>query len=613
MPRVAGGFFIAACAAALLAAGCDDAAFSDVEACLQVVGYGDCQKLTQGVIDFGAVPVGSSRRVELQLKNTGKADALIKETVIGWTGGATKDSFTPVKKPDTVKPATPLSYVIQYNPAAVGADQGSMRLAYYTNKITGKFVTFEFSLVGEGVESSLDVCVMDGDEVGACQSSCPVGKPDCLVLDLGEIKFKGDGASLDGRIAVRNKGKIGLLVNSTILYECPEGVEPATCTPETMEAARNFSVTDPRGGLNGYDLEGESERVLTVRYRPFGGGFHKGVMQVVSSDGLYKKVNVHLMGTSRAPKLCVLPDSLHFSDVPVGVESAQQALKVKSCGTDPLDIGAATLLNSPHGWFTADLSAFPAKAMAAGSSSDVAISCKPSVQGGESAKVILDTNDPGIPGGRAEVSVSCTGKQAPSCLLKAVPVKLDFQTKVTGKKFTDYFSLVNVGELRCDVKSVKPPLQDYTIKSVTDESGRAISAPFAIDPSKNVKVTVEFTAPANGKCSDGKVTVASNSAVTPSLEVPLHGCGGPSLCRLNITPQYTLNFGAVSEGKSKTMGIKISNTGSDDCAINSVTPGQCNGGWFALGAKPLMVGAGKTETLSVTCTPKSTGSAPGDV
>jgi hypothetical protein len=74
----------------------------------------------------------------------------------------------------------------------------------------------------------------------------------------------------------------------------------------------------------------------------------------------------------------------------------------------------------------------------------------------------------------------------------------------------------------------------------------------------------------------------------------------------------SLSFGAVAVGAGKTLTLTAKNTGE---ASLTITAGQSNSSQFAVSkpALPLAIAAGSSATLSVTFTPKATGSSSGTI
>ena len=88
---------------------------------------------------------------------------------------------------------------------------------------------------------------------------------------------------------------------------------------------------------------------------------------------------------------------------------------------------------------------------------------------------------------------------------------------------------------------------------------------------------------------------------------------GGGACRLSVTPQDLLTFGAVPVGSSRTLPVRLENRGDGDCLVTGAAFGPRTGAWFSLhepAAMPLTVQPGWAATVDVSCAPAATGPAP---
>jgi len=374
--------------AAWISAGCqcdEDPSFIGDEPELTFPGEGgtpckkeDASDLTPcatGVLDFGAVPVGTSRQKSIKIGNVGTANLEFRDFKITYLSGATTGAFSEGVRPAVIEPNQEADYTLAYYPQNVGEDMGTLRIEAYINKLTDKVEIYDYMLKGRGVQGSIDVCVMDetggavgkmcpegkatceeGEKVDMCESSCPKdagGKPtDCLQVAFGELNLGGGVLESERKVKVINRGGLPVTVHSTPVLQCP--ITKPGCQVGEMETAREYAVTDPVGGINETEIPGNgAEKVLALKYKPFDGGADLGVLKVISNDLLSEEINVYLGGSGKAPKVCPEPVSVDFGTVYIG-ESKTEVVKLKSCGTDPLELRAVGLTNSPSNWYTMD-------------------------------------------------------------------------------------------------------------------------------------------------------------------------------------------------------------------------------------------------------------------
>jgi len=244
------------------------------------------------------------------------------------------------------------------------------------------------------------------------------------------------------------------------------------------------------------------------------------------------------------------------------------------------------------------------------------VTCRPDKVVSETGQINVETNDPGLSGGKGYIRLLCQGREPPACQMKVDPAKLEFGNLAGGRTSTKEFHLLNVGDLACTVTSLSGPAKpEYTITSTVDDTGNAVGAPpFTIDPTRRVKVTVKFTAPMTKVCVDDTINAANTSVNAPNLAVALHGCGGETpICKLKVQPLGTLNFGNVAVSAKKTMAVNFENAGTDTCEITQAKLGAQTGDWFSFAkaySYPIQVQPQSTGKIELACSPKAVGPAP---
>jgi hypothetical protein len=599
------------------------------------------------VLDFGGVQLNTSSQKSLTIENHGKADLYFKSVEITTRSG--RDGvFLEVSSPEVIKYGETDNsgdFVISYSPTALGEDTAVLKIVAYMNKSTDETKEYEVILKGEGVESSIDVCLLnedgtdmmmcppsspecsDADKVAACQSKCGFenGKArQCLVLDFGEFDWKNpDAAPISKKAVVKNLGTLGLKISQAVAMQCPDK-NPDGCGLTDMEAGREFLVTDPKGGLINTGLEGGQQNVLTLTYKPYEPGRDKGAFRVLSDDKLVPELNVILKGLSKGAKLCADPATLDFGLVDVG-KSKVMPVKLRSCGTEPLDINSATVWNkdSAQVWFDfGSTPPFPKTGMAVGEEISVDLKCQPPKLGIGEGKLNMAVNDPSVKDSIAFVNLVCQSQER-ACKLKANKSVLDFGKIAGGLSATDVVSLVNLGDDACDVSELKAPTDTaFVITDVKDDKGNPIAwtSAFQVASGSSANVTVRFTAPFKGdpKCRrTDKIQVASNSILAPTITVNLigEGCVEP-FCKFTVGAPYnsqkTINFGDVSPtGLGKTLFLDFKNDGTSDCIIKSARAGNAFVGsaysYPTQSKTPVTVAPRSTYRIEVKCKPTVAG------
>ncbi len=135
-----------------------------------------------------------------------------------------------------------------------------------------------------------------------------------------------------------------------------------------------------------------------------------------------------------------------------------------------------------------------------------------------------------------------------------------------------------------------------------------LSLPISLPPGQSVTFTVAFTPQANGT-QTGQITVFSNAWGTPSHSIALSGTGvsGGQL----VSSASALNFGSVGVGSSKTLTATLSASGS---SVTISSASTTNSEFTLAGLSlPKTISAGQSVTVTLTFTPRASGTASGSI
>jgi len=104
----------------------------------------DSEIVVQGNLDFGKVPVGTTAKKTLTLRNNGKSDVQIGDTVFA------DGSFSAINSsPLTLAPEQEVQFEVQFSPATVGTRSAAATIGSGPNA-----GTFQIEASGEGVSAS---------------------------------------------------------------------------------------------------------------------------------------------------------------------------------------------------------------------------------------------------------------------------------------------------------------------------------------------------------------------------------------------------------------------------------------------------------------------------
>ncbi|MBI5528041.1 MAG: choice-of-anchor D domain-containing protein [Deltaproteobacteria bacterium] len=309
------------------------------------------------------------------------------------------------------------------------------------------------------------------------------------------------------------------------------------------------------------------------------------------------------------PKICPEPVSVDFGTMFVG-QTKTQTVVFRSCGTAPVSLLGVELAAASGNWFALGVvsPSLPAT-LEPGAEVRVAAACTPAGTGSQQGQLDVFTNDPSLPDGKGYIRLLCQAKEQPGCKLKADPAAIDFGKLAPNVVSYKEFHLLNVGESACAVSAIMGPASpEFEIAGIADDQGTALAgAPFTIDPTRRVNVSVRFTAPFTKTCLGDGITFDNSSVNAPNLSVSLAGCGGEAPnCKFNVQPPDTLDFGNVTKDSNKTVAVNLENAGTDTCQINQAKLGAMSGEWFSIPAGyvfPIAVQPGSSTKIEVMCSP----------
>src|SRR5262249_14395767 len=133
---------------------------------------------------------------------------------------------------------------------------------------------------------------------------------------------------------------------------------------------------------------------LTVVFEPIATGAQSGMLTITSNDPAQPTVSVTLSGNGAAPasgEITVSPETLDFQTIPVG-QSKDAKFTISNTGQGSLKILSVSAgANSPF------RAAFSPLSLAAGKSSDVAVTFQPTASGARQGTLTILSDDPLYP------------------------------------------------------------------------------------------------------------------------------------------------------------------------------------------------------------------------
>jgi len=287
-----------------------------------------------------------------------------------------------------------------------------------------------------------------------------------------------------------------------------------------------------------------------------------------------------------AAKLSCSPASIRFGQVDVGHPETLM-VTVTNGGRTSVTISALTVNNSA---FTASKLSLPLT-LAAGQRVDVSVTFTPATTGWSSARIAFSSHS------SSALVVDASGTGVSREVVTASPSSLSFGQVAVGHNFSLPLVLKNAQSWEIEITGVQ-----------TSGNGFSISGPkfpVTLGVGQSISLTATF-APASTGAVGSSVYVGG-----PALVIPLTGTGTTGGAgTLSISPA-SLNYGNVLVGTTDTLPITVSAAG----ASVTVSSASSSSSQFVLkGASfPLTIAAGKSVSMNVAFTPKSSGSVSGSL
>ncbi len=472
-------------------------------------------------LDFGSVTVGATSTLMTTINNTGGSDLTVTGLTVTGSGDFILGAGAPAT-PFTVAPGALVDVPVDYTPSAVGAANGTLTVAS-----------------DDADEANVPVA-LSGTGVAAAAPEIDVAP---LSLAFGSVNV---GATATLTTTISNLGSTtlnvtGLSVTGSADFALGAG---APATPFTVAAGGSVNVP--------------------VDYAPSAVGAVTGTLTIASDDADEANVPVALSGTgvvTASPEIDVAPLSLAFGLVNVG-DTATLTTTISNLGGATLNVTGLSLTGSADFALGAGAPA-PPFTVAAGGSVNVPMDYAPSAVGAVNGTLNIASDD----ADEANVPVALSGTGAAVAPeIDVAPLSLAFGTVVQNNTATLTATISNLGSAALNITGL----------SVTGSADFALATgtptpPFTVAAGASVGVSIDYT-PADIGADSGTLSIASDDADEPTVNVALSGTGvnvPPSVCQ--VAP-LSLDFGAVEVGTSVTLTTTVTHTGtSSRCAAGLST------------------------------------------
>ncbi|MFC1544615.1 choice-of-anchor D domain-containing protein [Gemmatimonadota bacterium] len=444
-----------------------------------------------------------------------------------------------------------------------------------------QLVTVTFTPTNAGNQSAnITVASDDSDEpsltVSATGNGVVAAAPEITLsaasVDAGNASI---GGSATATFDITNDGTADLVVSSISSDNAVFSVSPASVT-----------------------LTPAQSQTVTVTFSPLATGAQSATVTVASDDCDEPSLTVSATGNgvvAAAPEITLSAASVDAGNASIG-GSATATFDITNDGTADLVVSSISSDNAVFSVSPASVTLTPAQTQT------VTVTFAPVAAGAQSATVTVASND----GDEPSLTVSANGNgvvaAAPEITLSAASV--DAGNASVGGSATATFDITNDGTADLVVSSIS---SDNAVFSVSPAS-------VTLTPAQTQTVTVTF-APVAAGAQSATVTVASNDGDEPSLTVSAAGSGSAAAApEIDLPPNIpapeiklsatNINFGSVIIGSSSSSELLISNTGTAELNVSSITVDKNT---LSVSPTSLAIPAGQSRKVTLTFQPSEVG------
>lgn len=483
-------------------------------------------------VDFGEVSLGATKRVYLQIKNAGTDELIISSL----------DAMAPffADQADAKIPAgSEIALDLGFRPVSEEAPAKG-ELLIVSNSVGKEMITVALS--GEGVLGSLRI------------------EPE--ILD-----FRGT--------AVGAKTALEFVVSNSAL-ELKEGI----LVTEGFERPEQFDLSGQmQFNVDGrYAVGGRERANYTLEYHPQLAGPDNGRIVFITCG---ERCGLELEVTASSGEAVVQfdPPMIDFAAVGIGV-SRSEIFTIFNNGENPVEIFELSVAG--NGFSIPTLPNLPLT-IEGKNRSVITVQFLPTFAQVFTGELIIRTSDPTLRLGR--VALIGEGEGA---LFSVAPSAIDFGIERELGVFRRTFLFSNEGSTPVSVNQLS--LIGDSVFSVQG----LVSLPTILDSGESLVGQVIYE-PTSEAVSTAVMTVLTDDALGPILDIPITARHAKEACELAFTPT-NINFGLVPRAYARHKPISIKNVGVEICTIES--------GAFVLPEDPYisLVSGGFPITLDVGAT-----------
>ncbi len=559
-------------------------------------------------INFGNVPVGTTKKIAATVSNTGGVALTISQAAASGSGFA----FSGMTLPTTLAAGQSATVSLIFSPEATGAASGSLSI---TSDASNPAVTLP--LAGTGVASGMLTAnppslTFGNVLIGSTQSlAVNVSNAGTSGINISEVSASGTGFAVSGLTAPASLAAgqsatlnvtfspqaTGAVTGSVAIVGDTASVNIALAgagvTAGTLVAnpgsvsmgsvqigdtqSQTFQLTNSGGSaviisqaaMTGSGLTftgltvpstlgaGASE-TITVTFAPQASGAVNGNLAIVS-DASNSTLNVAISATGLAAgSLTASPSSLNFGNVQVGnKQTLSESLTNSSTSSITVSQASATGSGFSFSGLTVP------RTIAAGQSATFNVSFAPTKNGNSSGSISIISDAP-----NPNLSIPLSGNGFTPSQLSVSPTSMNLGSVVVGQSHSSSGTLSASGG-------------NVTVSSGSSNSAEfalsGISFPVTINAGQNASFTVTFTPQSSGSAS-GAITFVSNATNSPTVESvsgtgtapPQHSVDLTWTASTSVVAGYNVYRGANHGGPYSKINSSLDpNTAYTDSAVQA--------------------------------------------
>ncbi len=520
--------------------------------------------VSRTTLDYGEVEIGSTRRLSVDVTNTGTGDLDITGFTMQSPEGRVVQLTRPPETPFTLVPGATQRLRVRFRPNEEGYATGALRILNNDVERPRRRI----SLRGEGVPVPIPQMVVSPE-----------------VASFGEVQV---GSSRTIVVTISNPGKAELEITS---------FEGSVLSAEDFELRRPPRLPVP--------VRPDAEVDIEVAFRPRRAGSVTGTLRIRGTAPETPVFTVPLHGTATPeplPRVRVSPRTLNFGEVQERT-SQVETVTIQNKGTADLVIRTLSITDRSSPDFEIDRAPQLPVTVVPESRVRVRIRYSPSGPGVASGALRMTGNDPDNP--VATVSLNGTGTPEPAPQISVTPNALAYGEMQEGRRRKLTLTVRNPG-------TATLRLTDLVLDGAAFRLAEAYDLPIRIRTQGAVRLDVVYEPNAPGS-DTGTLRIVNNSPATPEVVVALSGYAIPEpKPRIEVEPG-SLAFSDVQIGSRRRLPIRIRNTGA---APLNVTELRVDGGpsdtfILADNPAPVTVVEGGSIRLFVSFAPVSEGSVTG--